>query len=171
MHVCLRNRRFLWLKLDTGYCALFCVRTTALGPVSSALYGCVLVSVDRDRWVLDPGAMGEFRDPRRDSVVRQLLHVSDEEMQSQQPMLRGLVLQRLEAVYQACEPHINGDVFPVDVRFVQLGAAVLKQMTALGRLDRWGSTSRSLETDADVRATAIEGVDRGLRELEAKRGG
>jgi hypothetical protein len=147
-------------------------------PVSRALCSgfCVLdsVAVLALRLAkLDNGHMNgdRWRNPDTDAVVQQLLHVSDEEMASQQPLVRALVIQRLEAVFRACEPHMNGEVFPPDVRYVMLAEKVLKQMSQLYRLQEWSSAPRDLEVGSDERGRALESVDRGLRELEQKQGG
>lgn len=119
---------------------------------------------------LDTGFMNpdRWKDPNKDVFVAQLRAITDEEMATQQPYVRAAVLERLWALYRACEPHIDGTAYPVDVRYLMLANSVLKQIADYGRIREWVSAPQDPGVGADERAQAIGRVDRGLRELEAK---
>lgn len=84
--------------------------------------------------------------------------ISEEHVSSSAPMVRALVVQRLEVMWRACEPHINRELGKPDPRFVEAGIRITDRLAKLYRLD----APQPVQADADD----VNLVDR--RELAAR---
>lgn len=87
------------------------------------------------------------RDPRRDAVVRRFLKDADvvslgtEDLREQRSGNRAIIANRLEMIWEACEPHVTGrdekgDEVLVDFRYVDLAARVLDRLGRVLQVDR-----------------------------------
>lgn len=72
-------------------------------------------------------------------------------LQQQKPLTRGQVLARLEQVWEACEPHITGDIDRPDARMVDIGVKVLDR---IARLYRIYETDTALAVDEEPHVLA-----------------
>lgn len=92
--------------------------------------------------------------------------IGEEQVAASAPMVRALVVQRLEMIWRSCEGFINLDEGKPDPRFVEAGIRVLDRLARLYRLDNPERADN--EPDAvslvDVRELAAAQV----AELEAK---
>jgi hypothetical protein len=61
--------------------------------------------------------------------------IGEEQLNTAAPLVRSLVVQRLEKIWRACEPHIDGTGGRPDPRFVEAGVRVLDRLMRLYRLD------------------------------------
>ena len=61
--------------------------------------------------------------------------IGEEEVARSAPMVRALLVQRLEAIWTQCEPHVSGQIKP-DPRFIEAGIRVLDRLAKLYRLDQ-----------------------------------
>ena len=110
-------------------------------------------------------------DPRRDPVVRKLLSLSDQELASKRPELRGQVLGRYELLWAACEPHVKGKdaagepMFP-DYRYVDLGMRILDRVTRL--LQVMKPDLPEVETVVEGRDPNVVKASRDLDAIEAR---
>ena len=73
------------------------------------------------------------------------------------PYIRALVAERLEAIWQACLPHIDGDVPNPSAPMVELGLRATRELSRLFRLD----------SPAHSDPAAVTGTNTGGRELVA----
>lgn len=73
------------------------------------------------------------------------------------PAIRALVAQRLEQIWQACLPHIDGDVPNPSAPMVELGLRATRELSRLFRLDAPVSGS----------SEKVTGTNTGARELVA----
>lgn len=98
--------------------------------------------------------------------------IGEEEVAQSAPFIRALVVQRLEQVWAACEPHIlvsredrELGVRP-DPRFVEAGIRVIDRLGSIYGLLRPARTTEGtgLEGQDELRAAAIEQI----RQLERK---
>lgn len=66
--------------------------------------------------------------------------IDDTDLTRDAPYMRALLARRLELVWQACQPHVDGTVerngYNVDVRFIIAGMQALKNLQRLYRLDQ-----------------------------------
>lgn len=59
--------------------------------------------------------------------------IGEEEVAGSAPMVRALLVQRLEQIWATCAPHVSGEVKP-DPRFIEAGIRVLDRLERLYRL-------------------------------------
>lgn len=90
--------------------------------------------------------------------------IYDEELAEKAPYIRYQVGQRLEQIWNVCEPHLDGTAPRPDHRYVETAVRVLAHMSRLYRLDA--------PIQAAIPATAPEDtakmVEAALLELESK---
>lgn len=91
--------------------------------------------------------------------------IGEEQVTGSAPMVRALLVQRLEQIWSVCEPHVSGDVKP-DPRFIEAGIRVLDRLAKLYRLD--APLSSSPLADTDPAGTALAAAVGQVAELEAR---
>lgn len=93
--------------------------------------------------------------------------IADEQIHESAPLVRALLVERLEQIWTTCEPHITGAAGKPDPRWAEAGIRVLDRLARLYRLDQPvpGSVAGELEPvpKADL-------VLKGLLELENRMG-
>lgn len=94
------------------------------------------------------------------------LGIGEEQIATSTPLVRALVVQRLELMWRTCEPFINSDLGKPDPRFIEAGIRVVDRLTRLFRLD--SPVAGLNEPDSGSRVDARELVRVQLRELESK---
>jgi len=92
--------------------------------------------------------------------------IGEEHLTASAPMVRALVVQRLEAMWRSCEPHLNGEAGKPDPRFVEAGIRIVDRLSRLYRLDH--PQAGENEPDTDVRVDKRELAAAQLAELEQK---
>lgn len=98
--------------------------------------------------------------------------IAEEQVAESAPMVRAIVVQRLEQVWRACEPHINPDEaalelgFRRDPRYIEAGIRVLDRLTAIYGLLKPHQTQGDPDAGSslEVRAQLV----RQLEDLESK---
>lgn len=90
--------------------------------------------------------------------------IYDEELAEKAPHIRYLVGQRLEEIWNVCQPHLDGTAPRPDHRYVETGVRVLAHMSRLYRLDAPVAAAPAPMAPQD---TAMM-VEAQLRELEAR---
>jgi hypothetical protein len=90
--------------------------------------------------------------------------IRDEDIHESAPLVRALVLQRLEQLWRTLDPYVSGDAGKPDPRFLESGIRVLDRLVKLYRLDRPVPQT----PEATDLTAAHELVQAGLRELEAR---
>ena len=90
--------------------------------------------------------------------------IFDEDLATKAPYMRYLVGERLEEIWNVCQPHLDGTAARPDHRYVETGMRVLVHMSRLYRLDLPAAAPQPETTPADT-ARMIEAQ---LRELEAR---
>lgn len=90
--------------------------------------------------------------------------IRDEEIHDSAPLVRALMVERLEQIWSTCAPHVTGGVPKPDPRFIEAGIRVLDRLAKLYRLDQ--PVPQALENAGEAVPTA-ELVLARLRELEA----
>lgn len=93
--------------------------------------------------------------------------IADEQIHDSAPLVRALLVERLEQIWTVCEPHVTGEVGKPDPRFIEAGIRVLDRLAKLYRLDQ--PIPASVEAAGDLVENA-ELVLSGLMELEARMG-
>lgn len=91
--------------------------------------------------------------------------IRDEEIHDSAPLVRALLVQRLEQIWRSCDPHISGEAGRPDPRFIEAGIRVLDRLARLYRLDQ--PVPGSDQSAGDLVEPA-ELVQAGLRELEQR---
>ena len=91
--------------------------------------------------------------------------IADEQIHDSAPLVRALLVERLEQIWTTCEPHVTGEVGKPDPRFIEAGIRVLDRLAKLYRLDQ--PIPAIVEASGDLIENA-ELVLHGLRELEAR---
>lgn len=91
--------------------------------------------------------------------------IADEQIHDSAPLVRALLVERLEQIWTVCEPHVTGEAGKPDPRFIEAGIRVLDRLAKLYRLDQ--PIPASVEASGDLVENA-ELVLSGLRELEAR---
>lgn len=94
--------------------------------------------------------------------------IADEQIHESAPLVRALLVERLEQIWSVCEPHVTGESGKPDPRFIEAGIRVLDRLAKLYRLDQ--PVPGAVEASGDLVENA-ELVLSGLRELEARMGG
>jgi hypothetical protein len=98
--------------------------------------------------------------------------INEEQVAAAAPMVRALVIQRLEMIWRACEPNINlpqehlDEGRRPDPRFIEAGIRVTDRLTNLYQLTK--PQSQMAEPDAVSRQDQRELVRDKLAQLEAK---
>lgn len=90
--------------------------------------------------------------------------IYDEELAEKAPYIRYQVGQRLEQIWDVCEPHLDGSAPRPDHRYVETAVRVLAHMSRLYRLD---SPMQAITPPGAPEDTA-KMVEAQLLELEAK---
>ena len=93
--------------------------------------------------------------------------IGEEQIAVSAPMVRALLVQRLEQVWATCEPHVTGVVKP-DPRFIEAGIRVLDRLERLYRLTA-PITAPDQGVNADTGQLRELALSQ-LRELEARIG-
>lgn len=93
--------------------------------------------------------------------------IGEEQVASSAPMVRALLVQRLEQIWAQCQPHVDGSVKP-DPRFIEAGIRVLDRLAKLYRLE--APLTSAAQPDLDPRSTAIDAARQQLETLEARMG-
>jgi hypothetical protein len=91
--------------------------------------------------------------------------IREEDVAASAPMVRALLVQRLEQIWSQCEPHVTGATKP-DPRFIEAGIRVLDRLAKLYRLDIQAPPSGL--PAADPVSAAIEAARLQIQDLEAK---
>jgi hypothetical protein len=91
--------------------------------------------------------------------------IRDEEISDSAPLVRALLVERLEQIWSVCEPHVTGGVPKPDPRFIEAGIRVLDRLARLYRLDQPVPQAQELEGDLVEKADLVLA---GLRELEVR---
>jgi hypothetical protein len=94
--------------------------------------------------------------------------IGDEQIHDSAPLVRALVVQRLEQIWTVCEPNIVGTAGKPDPRWAEAGIRVLDRLARLYRLDSPVPGADQPEGDLVPRADLVLA---GLRELEARMSG
>lgn len=93
--------------------------------------------------------------------------IGDEQIHDSAPLVRALLVERLEQIWSTCEPHVTGGVPKPDPRFIEAGIRVLDRLAKLYRLEH-------PVPGADVVVGELVGkaelVLKGLDELEQRLG-
>lgn len=98
--------------------------------------------------------------------------INDEQVAASAPMVRALVVQRLEMMWRACEPRINltqADVLAgrtVDPRFLESGIRITDRLVNLYQLTR--PQHQMSEPDTATRVDQRELAKARISELETK---
>lgn len=93
--------------------------------------------------------------------------IDDDEIARNQPVVRAELHRRLEDLYAACEPHIDGTAGKPDPRMLELGLRVVKEQADLWKL---GHLVQAAPAEAEVtpREVALAKAKQDLLELEAR---
>lgn len=91
--------------------------------------------------------------------------IRDEEIHDSAPLVRALMVERLEQIWSVCEPHVTGSVGKPDPRFIEAGIRVLDRIARLYRLDQPVPGSQELQGELISRSDLVLA---GLRELETR---
>ena len=94
------------------------------------------------------------------------LGIGEEQIAGSAPLVRALVVQRLELMWRTCEPFIDASAGKPDPRFIEAGIRVVDRLTKLYRLD--SPVSGMNEPDSVTRTDTRELVRAQLVELEAR---
>jgi len=92
--------------------------------------------------------------------------IREEDVADSAPMVRALVVQRLEMIWRSCEPHIDGLLGKPDPRFIEAGIRVVDRLTALYGLTRPQQVMSEPETASREEYRAV--ITAKLDALEAK---
>lgn len=91
--------------------------------------------------------------------------IRDEDISDAAPLVRALLVERLELIWRNCEPHIERTEGRPDPRFVEAGIRVLDRLSRLYRLDHPVAGGDGPDTPLIPTAQL---VSKGLEELEAR---
>lgn len=92
--------------------------------------------------------------------------IREEDLATNQALVRATVFARLEQIWAACEPYINGDLGKPDPRYLEAGIRVTDRLSKLYRLD--SPMPSGGEDEGDVRADAREVAIKAVAALEAR---
>lgn len=90
--------------------------------------------------------------------------IYDEDLAEKAPYIRYQVGQRLEQIWDVCEPHLDGSAPRPDHRYVETAVRVLAHMSRLYRLEAPAPSASAEKAPADT----AKMVEAQLRELEAR---
>lgn len=91
--------------------------------------------------------------------------IRDEEISDSAPLVRALLVERLEQIWSVCSPHVTGDVPKPDPRFIEAGIRVLDRLARLYRLDQPVAGQDPVAGELVGKADLVLA---GLMELEAR---
>jgi hypothetical protein len=91
--------------------------------------------------------------------------IRDEEIHDSAPLVRALMVERLEQIWSVCEPHVTGSVGKPDPRFIEAGIRVLDRIARLYRLDQPVPGSNEITGELISKGDLVLA---GLRELEVR---
>ena len=91
--------------------------------------------------------------------------VRDEDVAESAPLVRALVVQRLEQMWSTVEPYLDGSTGKPDPRFLEAGIRINDRLIRLYRLD--APVPHQDAGDGDL-VPMIDLVQRGLTELEQR---
>lgn len=117
-----------------------------------------VVHVDMHLCWVDPGDM--------ELSVTPDMGIGDEELARSAPLVRALVVQRLELMWRTCEPFIDASAGKPDPRFIEAGIRVTDRLTRLYRLE--SPVAGANEPDSVGRVDSRELVRAQVGELEAR---
>jgi hypothetical protein len=92
--------------------------------------------------------------------------IGEEEVTGSAPMVRALLVQRLEQIWSVCQPHVDGSFAKPDPRFIEAGIRVLDRLAKLYRLE--APLTKSDSPDLDPILTQREAAVAQVAELEAR---
>lgn len=90
--------------------------------------------------------------------------IGEDELGESAPLVRALVVSRLEMIWRTCQPHVDGSAGRPDPRYVEAGIRVLDRLMRLYRLDA-PQTHDEGPTEASGTAALVESQ---LAELEQR---
>lgn len=95
--------------------------------------------------------------------------IGEEQLSASAPLVRALVVQRLEMIWRSCEPHIDGTAGKSDPRYIEAGIRVVDRLSRLYRLDDPQSAEAEQDNGSrqDVRelaAAAVAALEEKLRQ-------
>jgi hypothetical protein len=90
--------------------------------------------------------------------------IADEDLVRDAPRMRYLIADRLEQIWNACEPHVTGDAARPDHRYVETGLRALVRLHQLYRLDTPAVAAAPEMTPVDTARM----VETALAELESR---
>lgn len=93
--------------------------------------------------------------------------IGDEQIHDSAPLVRALIVERLEQIWSTVEPHVTGAMGKPDPRFVEAGIRVLDRLSKLYRLEQPVPGAEQPQGELVGRA---ELVLAGLQELEGRLG-
>jgi len=105
-------------------------------------------------------------------IVPGTARINEEQVAEAAPGVRALVVQRLEQVWRACEPHINPSQddldlgFRRDPRYIEAGIRVLDRLTAIYGLLKPNQVQADPDAGSSVDQRAA--VSRFVEELEQR---
>lgn len=100
-----------------------------------------------------------------DELIPGTRGIRDEEVAESAPLVRALLVQRLEQMWSAVEPQILGTTGKPDPRHIEAGIRIVDRLARLYRLD--DPVPGQSEDDPD-RIQVADMVESTLRELEAR---
>lgn len=93
--------------------------------------------------------------------------IYDEDLVRDAPYMRYLVAQRLQQIWDACEPHVDGSAARPDHRYVETAMRATVYLSRLYRLEAPAVAGTPETAPADLAGM----VEAQLRELESRTGG
>lgn len=91
--------------------------------------------------------------------------IRDEDVAASAPLVRALLVQRLEKMWRACEPQIEGVAGKPDPRFLEAGIRISDRLAKLYRLD---APVPGEDRGDGEHVDHADMVSRGLKELEQR---
>lgn len=95
-----------------------------------------------------------------------VLMIREEDLATNQAVVRATVFARLEQIWQACEPYITGDLGKPDPRYLEAGIRTCDRLSKLYRLDSPMPTGG--EDEGEVRQDAREVAIKAVAALEER---
>jgi hypothetical protein len=86
--------------------------------------------------------------------------IGDEQLTNARPRVRALAIKRLEMIWDACEPHITGEIGKPDPRYIEAGIRVIDRIARLYRLDvpEGAQIGVILGANMDIRDSVLQKV-------------
>lgn len=91
--------------------------------------------------------------------------IGDQDVADSAPLVRALVVQRLELMWTTVEPHVDGRAGKPDPRFLEAGIRITDRLTRLYRLDQPVPSQEQAGGDL---VPMVDLVSRGLAEIEQR---